>query len=467
VRAFEFGEACAAIPELENAARGLSGRVTAVVTDSRLAGPGTIFIALEGERGDGHQFVPDALARGALACIVRRGAVPRGAAAGRAIEVTEPLAVLGAIARFVRNRLACTVMAITGSIGKTTTKELLAAVLGHRFRTEKAPESFNNSIGVPLTVFRAAADTQYLVAEVGANHPGEISELAAILNPTVGMIVSIAPVHLEGFGSIAGVIEAKGELAAALPAGGALYLPADIPGLESFRRRTRARVKLFGEGAEIRGELVEADGRGLGFRVPGAGEFFLPGAFRHHLRSAVGVIAVALDCGLAPAEIREALRAFTFPRLRWQEEAVGGATFVLDCYNASPDAVHGALDAAAAVAGGRRRLFAVLGDMRELGAWSERYHQELGEDLAGRPIARVFLCGQEVAATYEALARRGCAGRAELYHEDRDRMACDIARAVRPGDVVLFKGSRKLKLEEVARKVKEIVNNGSPATQAR
>jgi UDP-N-acetylmuramoyl-tripeptide--D-alanyl-D-alanine ligase len=343
---------------------------------------------------------------------------------------------------------------ITGSIGKTTTKDILATVLACRYETEKAPQSFNNAIGVPLTIFRAGPETEVLVAELGANHPGEITRLAGVLAPTVGIIVSIAPVHLEGFGSLSGVIRAKGELAESLPPEGTLYLAGDVRGLEYFRARARCRLRLFGRGTETRGEVMSVSAEGVTFRVGDAGAFFLPGASRQHIGSAVGAIAVALDFGISPGEIREALLGFRMPPLRWEQEEVGGATFVLDCYNASPESVRSALEAATALAGGHRRLVTVIGDMRELGAASPCFHHDLGEVLADSAAASVYLFGEEVTATYEALRQRGFQGNAGVF-QDREALAREVARTLSPGDVVLFKGSRRLRLEEVARKVKE------------
>jgi UDP-N-acetylmuramoyl-tripeptide--D-alanyl-D-alanine ligase len=343
-------------------------------------------------------------------------------------------------------------------LGKTTTKDMLAAALAGRYVTEKAPASFNNALGVPLTIFRAGPRTEVLVSELGANHPGEIAHLARMLAPTAGIITSIAAVHLEGFGTIDGVIEAKGELAAALPPDGVLYLAGGMPGLSALRARARCLVKLFGPGTDTQGMVTATGPDGLTVRVGDHGEFFLPSADRQHLAGAVAAIAVALDVGLTAAEIRRGLQRFRMPPLRWQREEVGGSTFVLDCYNANPASVRGALEAASAIAGASRRLITVLGDMRELGSASGCYHRELGETLAATSVAKVFLCGEEVAATREALERSSFRGEVGLF-SDRDQLAREIARTIAPGDVIVFKASRTLKLEEVARKVKETVTN--------
>ncbi len=454
---FDLAGALLNVGELGRAA-GQQGHVTDVVVDSRKAGVGSLFVALEGETVDGHTYAGDALSRGAVACVVRRGRRPAGCAGDRCIEVEEPLKALAGLARYVRRRLTCRVVGITGSVGKTTTKDILAEILASRFKTEKAPESFNNALGVPLTIFRADAATEVLVGELGANRPGEIADLARILAPTIGIIVSIAPVHLEGFGSLEGVIEAKGELASALQPDARLYLAGGMPGLARFRSQAACEVRLFGEGTETEGGVTAAGQDGLAFRVGDYGEFFLPGASRQHLGSALAAISMALDLDVTPDEIRSGLERFRMPRLRWQQDTVGGATFLLDCYNASPTSVRVALEAAATLAGASRRLITVLGDMRELGSTSERYHRELGSLLADTAVAQVFLCGNEVAATRDVLKGGRFSGEVGLY-SDRERLACAIAHTITPGDVVLFKASRLLKLEEVARKVKEKVTN--------
>ncbi|HAK96070.1 MAG TPA: UDP-N-acetylmuramoyl-tripeptide--D-alanyl-D-alanine ligase [Planctomycetes bacterium] len=434
--------------------------VTGVATDSRGVRPGDLFVALEGERTDGHAHVPDAVARGAAACIVRRGfasdAVPPELLCG----VDDPCAALGALAGWVRRRLACRVIAITGSIGKTTTKDILAALLEGTYAVEKAQESFNNSIGVPLTVFRADARTSALVAEVGANHAGEIAGLCAILRPSDGMIVSIAPVHLEGFGSLDGIIRAKGELAAAIPPGGTLYLQAGMQGLERFRRIARCRVVLCGEGAAAP-EIVAVEDGGVRFRIGACGEMFLRDAAPAHVADAAAAICAALDWGVAPADIRARLDAFSMPRLRWQKVRAGGATLILDCYNANPEAVRAAVRGAEQLCA-RGRLIAVLGDMRELGGESARYHRELGEFLAGTSAAAVLLLGEEVAGAYDALRASGAGPEAALFR-DAEALAQAVARHVAPGDVVLFKASRSVRLEAVADRVKTLLDAGARA----
>ncbi|HNR98483.1 MAG TPA: UDP-N-acetylmuramoyl-tripeptide--D-alanyl-D-alanine ligase [Planctomycetota bacterium] len=434
--------------------------VTGVATDSRGVQPGDVFFALEGARADGHAHVPEAVARGAVACVVRRGfaheAVPPEALCG----VDDPRAALGVLAAWVRRRLTCRVLAITGSMGKTTTKDILAALLAGAYVVEKAPESFNNAIGVPLTVFRADARTSALVAEVGANHAGEIAGLCSILQPSDGMIVSIAPVHLDGFGSLDGVIRAKGELAAAVPSGGTLYLQAGMRGLERFRRLARCRTVICGEGAGAP-EIVALEEGGVRFRIPACGELFLRDAAPAHVAAASAAVCAALDWGVAPADVRERLAAFCMPRLRWQKVAAGGATLILDCYNANPEAVRAAVRGAEQLRGGGR-LIAVLGDMRELGAASARYHRELGEFLAETSAAAVLLFGEEVAAAYEALRASGAGFDTALFR-DAEALAQAVAQRVAPGDTVLFKASRGLRLEAVAERVKALLGAGARA----
>ena len=418
------------------------GLVTGITTDSREVAPGSLFVALEGGNTDGHLHVGEALSRGAVGCVVREGRSLSGVSEDRLVETDDPLGALAALARFVRRRLTCQVIGITGSLGKTTTKELLATILGGGFETAKAPRSFNNNIGVPLTLFQAGDTTEILVAELGANHPGEIADLVRILVPTIGVVVSIAPVHLEGFGSLEGVIRAKAELAAGMPPDGRLYLNAAMPGVEVFQAQATCPVTLFGEGTSTEGALLATDGEGITCRVGDHGAFRVPGASRQHLPSVVAAITVALDLGMEAATIRETLGGFSMPGLRWQKEEGGGASFILDCYNASPESVDGALEAAGEQVPPGGRLVLVLGDMRELGAASPRYHRELGHRLSESRAASIVLYGEEVEATYEALSASGFQGHAALFH-DRQEVVRHLERTVVAGDVVLFKGSRE------------------------
>ena len=451
---FQLEEALREVAQLRgrNGLRG--GLVAGIATDSRAVAPGTLFVALEGERTDGHRFVGEALARGAVGCVVRRGKRLNGVASDRLVDADDPLRALAGLAAFVRRRLSCRVIGITGSLGKTTTKEILGTILSARFETVRAPKSFNNAVGVPLTVFEATSSTEVLVAELGANHPGEIADLAGVLMPTIGVVVSIAPVHLEGFGSIEGVIRAKAELAAALPGDGVLHINGAVSGLEVFRARARCAVKLFGEGSDSGGRILAADAGGLTISVGRHGSFRIPGACRQHLTSAVGAIAVALDLGMEPEAVRAALNSFTMPGLRWQKERVGGVTFVLDCYNASPDSVRGALESAADLVEAGGRLVVVLGDMLELGDESVRFHREVGRLLGESSAGVICLHGERMRDAYEVLSGGRCQGETAFF-QDRDAMASWLTRNLAAGDVVLVKGSRGLRLEEVARKVKE------------
>ncbi len=441
------------------------GTIADVVIDSRKVREGSLFFALQGEKTDGRRFVNDAFSRGALCCIVQKKGGPaevqKPASDPRIVAAASPEAVLAGLGAYLRSRLSCRVIGITGSIGKTTAKDLLAALLASRYRTVKAPASFNNHLGVPLTLSRADARTEMLVAELGANHPGEIATLASCLKPDDGVIVEIAPVHLEGFGSLDGVVEAKGELAEVLPEHGRLFLDASLYGKERFIERARCRVCLFGRGTEFEYQFEGADGSGLRFRLRDAGGFFLPHAARQHLRSAAAAVAVALSLEMDPDRIRRTLREFTMPGLRWNREEIGGTLLISDCYNANPHSVEQAVRSTLQLAG-ERDVSLVLGDMLELGDAAQRYHAELGRFLAGTSAARVYLLGPAMQTAYQALTAGGFGGHAVHYGDThdpafRDALAEEIVRSCTGDAVVLFKASRRFALERIVSRVKELL----------
>lgn len=426
----------------------LTGTVTGITADSRQVSPGFIFVALPGTQVDGHDYVPKALAQGALCCLVKAGVPVKG---DRLVAVEDPLAVMGRMARVVRARMTGRVMGITGSLGKTTAKEILAWLLAGRYRTEKAPESFNNDLGVPLTIFRATADTEMLVAELGANHPGEIRALSNILKPDVSVITTIAPVHLEGFGSIAGVVAAKSEIAEAMSPDGTLFLNAAMTGVDEASRRAPCRVRYFGDGTDTEWTVLSEEAHGVSFRLRDHGDFFLAGGGAQHLTSAAAAMAVAFHCGLDADLVRRRLQAFAMPNLRWCIQEAGGCRMILDCYNASPDSVRAAVLSAVSLArGGRVAL--VLGDMLELGADSERYHHALGGFIADQPVDTVYLVGREVVAVKQGLQEKSYQG-SVAYGEEKDPFADAIARAAGRHDVILFKASRRCGLEALAKRV--------------
>ena len=423
-----------------------------VVIDSRQARPGSLFAALPGPRADGHDFAASAVAAGATAVLATR---PVGVPA---LIVPDVLAALAALARAVVDRLpGLTIAAITGSAGKTTTKDLAAQLIESLGPTVSPKNSYNNEQGHPLTVLRVTEQTRYLVAEMSARRPGHIAELCRISPPRLGVVLCVGHAHAGVFGSIDDVARAKAELPEALPADGVAVLSADDARVAAMADRTAARVVTFGRapGADYRAVGVAVDDAGRpGFTlVTGAGS--APVQLRlhgeHNVANALAAAALASQLGMDVADVAAGLSAAT-ARSRWRMEVTrrpDGVTVVNDAYNANPEAVSAALSAVAAMAAGGR-AFAVLGYMTELGAQAEELHEE-----AGRQAARAGLAGLVVVGDPSAPILTGAKGepswRGELLQvPDAEAAVAAVGRLVRPGDVVLVKASRAANLQRVA-----------------
>ncbi|MEJ8277762.1 UDP-N-acetylmuramoyl-tripeptide--D-alanyl-D-alanine ligase [Pseudonocardia spirodelae] len=441
--------------------------VTAVEFDSRRVGPGGLFLALPGARADGHDFAAGAVARGATAVLAGRE-VDAPAVVVPPVEVRDAhtylgavdpdgtgaavLAGLGRLARHVLGALpGLAVVGVTGSAGKTSTKDLLAAVLAPLGPTVAPPESFNNELGTPYTALRADASTRHLVLEFSARGTGHIAALCAVAPPRIGVVLNVGSAHLGEFGSRAAIAQAKGELVEALPPGdlpggrgGVAVLNADDELVAAMRGRTSARVVTFGrgEGADVRAADVVLDaGRARFTLLTPAGS--APVALRlvgeHQVSNALAAAAVALELGATPDGIAEALSAAT-PASRWRMEVTDradGLTVVNDAYNANPESVRAALSALSALAGPERRTWAVLGPMAEIGDGAPAEHAAVAE-RARADGARVLAVG---APDYGAVAE---------HVGDVDAALQRLRAEARPGDVVLVKASRSAGLERVA-----------------
>jgi UDP-N-acetylmuramoyl-tripeptide--D-alanyl-D-alanine ligase len=422
--------------------------VQRVVIDSREAAAGALFVALSGEHADGHDYAEAAIKAGAVAILAGRNvSVPH-------VRVTDPLAALGALAAYHRRQLTATVVGVTGSAGKTGTKDLLAALLGKVGPTVAPPGSYNNDIGLPLTVLSATGDTRFLVLEMGARGAGDIDRLCAVAAPEVGVVLNVGSAHLGKFGSREAIARAKGELAE--NASALAVLNAADPLVAGMANRARAQVQTFavaqgdfGIRADVVADQVEvgADGRpSFRLRADGADapvSLRLVGA--HHVANAAAAATVALTSGMSIEEVAEALSSAE-PVSRWRmevSERADGVTVVNDAYNANPESMRAALDALTAMSdGGRRRCWAVLGQMLELGESSEAEHIAVGQYAAGLGAVEVVTVdAPEIADGAGPRAHRvsGVAQAAAL-----------LEGLVSPGDIVLVKASRGARLERVA-----------------
>jgi UDP-N-acetylmuramoyl-tripeptide--D-alanyl-D-alanine ligase len=433
-----------------------AARVTGSVEfDSRQVGPGGLFVALAGERTDGHRFAAAAVAAGAVGVLAAR---PVGVPA---VLVDEPGAALGRLAAAVLARLpGLVVVGVTGSSGKTSTKDLIAQLLGRHGPTVAPPGSFNNELGHPYTVLRSTVDTRYLVLEYSARGIGHIAALCRIAPPRIAAVLNVGSAHLGEFGSRDAVAAAKGELVEALPpaaAGGVAVLTADDPRVLAMAGRTAARVVTVGRSADVdvRAEEVRLDalGRPAYRLVTPAGsvdvQLGLYGA--HHVPNSLSAAAVALQLGLPLPDVAAGLAAAR-PLSRWRMEVTERADGVLvvnDAYNANPESMRAALAALAAMSGGRRS-WAVLGPMGELGGGAEAEHAALGRAAAESGVDRLVVVGPAAAATHAAAAAERSWKGESVHVPDAGAALQVLRREVRPGDVVLVKASRAVGLERVA-----------------
>jgi UDP-N-acetylmuramoyl-tripeptide--D-alanyl-D-alanine ligase len=436
-------------------------RVTGpVIADSRTVVPGALFVALPGERVDGHDFAAGAVASGAVAVLAARDVgVP-------AVLVPDPLTALGTLARAVLDRLrdTVTVIAVTGSVGKTTTKDLVAALLARQGPTVAPPGSFNNELGLPLTVAQVGTDTRFAVAEMGARGPGHIRYLCRIAPPRIGVVLNVGSAHAGEFGGREATARAKGELVEELPADGVAVLNADDPLVRAMADRTRARVVLVGTGPEsqIRAERIRVDDFArASFRLctpRGDAEVGLRLAGEHQVSNALAAAAVALETGMSVSAVAEELgRIDSVSRWRMEiTERSDGVVVVNDSYNANPESMKAALTASAAIAGRSRRLWAVLGEMLELGEGSGDDHVRIGALAREVGVDRLIAVGPGGLPYAEGFSTGyartvGLGPEPPVWRVADGGSALEVLRArLEPGDVVVIKASRAVRLDRVA-----------------
>lgn len=430
--------------------------VRGVSIDSRTTRAGEVFVALAGERTDGHAHVASAARAGAAMALVARAsdvhpAPPDGFVM---VEVGDPIVALARLAADYRDTLTGTlVIGVTGSAGKTTTTRLISAALSARLRGSHPAASFNNAIGVPVTVLRARPDDAFLVCEVGTSSPGEIESLARILRPDVAAITGIGRAHIERLGSVDGVAREKSSLLRHMRAGSrALALaPAPCPALEPWLAGI-AGLARFGtdRSADLRLDGVEVRADGVRFSACGA-VWSLPMLGAHNASNALIAIAIARHAGLSDDEIRRGLASAHPPAMRLEPCAVGGIRFINDAYNANPESIRAAIETLASIPWEGRRVL-VLGDMLELGAASDDAHREVLQHAARTPgIGAVLTLGPAMAAAAGSMPRRDVPTRAVQGVEPLadDAAAERVAARLRPGDLVLLKGSRGMRVERV------------------
>ncbi len=410
--------------------------------DSRTLAPGDLFFALRGPNHDGHGFVEDALRRGAVAAVV-----DHPVSSGELLVVADTLAAMERLACWARAKWGGQVVGVTGSAGKTTTKDVIAQLLAVEMAVGKTAGNLNNQVGLPLSILRLPEEARAAVLEIGMNHPGEIRRLAGIARPNVGVVTNVGFAHAEFFDSADGVALAKRELIEGLPADGVAVLNADDARVASFREIHRGPVVTFGTSpeADVRPAQVDFTPGGIRFRL-GRTDFECSLVGRHGLLNVLAGIAVAGVFGIAPERLTEAVKALAPGKMRGERFTHAGITILNDCYNSNPEAVRAMLDVLRETPA--RRRVAVLGEMLELGRWSEPLHRDVGSYAAA--------CGVNVLVGIRGAARRmveeavrsGLPAGAAFFFEDPAAAGDFLRTLLTEGDAVLFKGSRGTQVEK-------------------
>lgn len=423
--------------------------VTGIQSDSRRISKGELFIALKGERTDGHAYVKTALACGAVAVLVSQPMPPQIPA----IMVEDTMRAYGAIAAGYRAFLGITVVGITGSVGKTTTKEMTACALEQNFRTAKTEGNQNNQLGLPMTIMNMPADTQLAVLEMGMNHAGEMAYLASIARPNIAVITNIGTMHIEQLGTREGILKAKLEITRGLAPDGVCVFNGDEPLLWNIRDSGTHRKYYFGiENSAcdvIANDLQELDD-GMRFRVTGFGhqfEMFVPVMGRHTVYNTLAAVTVALLLRVKPEKLQAQLCSFHNTGMRQKIYTKNGVTIIEDCYNAGPESTEAALNVLAGIKTTGRRI-AVLGDMLELGNRSAAEHYRIGR-LAVKAADMLFTYGQHSLRTVTGAITGGMNPKNTEHFDTHEDLAHVLKMRVNEGDVVLFKGSRGMKMERV------------------
>lgn len=432
---------------LEGVSASLSG-IARITTDSRQVRPGDAFWALQGERFDAHDFVMDAIAAGADLAIVDEAhadlAAPR-------LIVPSTLQAYARLAAWIRNQSDALVIGVTGSAGKTTTREMVYATLSEQYTGLRSAKNHNNQFGLPQTLFELRRTDEFAVVELGASRGGEIRDLCQTARPEVGLITSIGKAHCHTFGGIEGIIEAKGELLEALPATGFAVLPGDDPIVRAMAQRAACPVIFVGEHQQnhLWPVQVRAGADALRFRLNGQ-DYAVPVIGRHFLTSALIAIAVAREIGMDSAAIARGLARFEQVDGRCQPRQIGPWTVIDDTYNASPSAMSAALTLLRDVDfGGTGRRIAVVGDMLELGEIAAEEHESLGRQAAKAGVDALLIYGQHADDVARGARAGGLTSGRIAATQDPEILRMLLDCWLEPGDTVLVKGSRSMRMERV------------------
>ena len=423
--------------------------IQTICTDSRNIRRESLFIAIKGDTFDGHEYLQKAADGGSVAALVHSpvAAAPCGMSL---ILVDNTRKAMGRLAHFVRSRFGPCVIGIGGSNGKTSTKHLVDSVLGKKLRGTRSDKSFNNDIGVPLTLFAAGADDDYVVVEMGTNHAGEMSVLTRIAEPDIAIIMNAAPEHLEGLGNLDGVRKEEASIIEHLRPHGLLVVNGDDPALLSHVAEYPGKRVTFGlsPGCDLRAQDIHCRLEGTCFRVNGGPVLSVPLVGRHFAVNALAAIAVAQHMGLSAGDISDGLGTASSPEMRMEVQRVGDITVLNDAYNANPASMSAALETFASLELPGRRV-AILGGMRELGPTSQQLHWELGAAVAKAGIDVLLCLGDLAGDIAEGALAAGMPVASVHRFADAKETQIALPLLVRDGDTLLLKGSRGVHVEQV------------------
>lgn len=424
-----------------------NGPITRIETDSRRIQSGDLFWALQGKRHDGHKFIKQSVTAGASLCVVaaeqgRRLDCPR-------VEVDDTLSALWRLANWYRKQFDVLVIGVTGSVGKTTTRRLITAVLSSRFAGMESPKNYNNEFGVPLSLLEIEGHHEFAVIELGASRTGDIAALTAVAQPEVGVITAIGPSHLDEFESIENIIRTKSELLSALPESGFAVLNGDDRNIRNMIDRANCPVILVGEkeSNDLRATGIVVDNGWLGVHIEET-EFRVPITGRHNVSSVLIAVAIGRQIGMSDKEINQGLRTFSAAPGRCRPLQIGPWTVIDDTYNANPKSMSAACRTIRDWRTEASRIL-VLGDMLALGSWSDDFHRLLGEEVVRSKVDKLIAVGSQ-AALVAGNARRlgmdaGCLGACRDHELALLLLDCWL----KPGDVILVKGSRGMRMEAI------------------
>ncbi|MFC1604932.1 UDP-N-acetylmuramoyl-tripeptide--D-alanyl-D-alanine ligase [Planctomycetota bacterium] len=431
---------------------------TGVSTDSRTIKTGDCFFAIVGENFDGHDYVADAFAKGAVCAVISKDFDKEEFADKCFLKVEDTIRALGDLAREYRRQAGYKVVAITGSAGKTTTRQIIYHVLSRHFRVYQSPGSFNNHIGLPLTMLGAGSDDQIVITELGSNHPGEISYLTRIAEPDIAVVTNVHPAHLEGFGDLQTIIQEKSSISEGLKSDGVLIINADFEKLVDACRAKGLRFTTFGksDGSDYRAGNIHPDGSTNRFTIDGA-EVYLPLAGPGNVENALAAWAVCSTLGLTIDDFAQAIETLSPVSMRTELLQIGTLTVLSDCYNANPASMTNALDILASLdPTGQRRLVFICGDMAELGRQTKRLHTELGRNIAQAGVQLLLAVGKFAKIAAEAAQANAEYDLKIKCFKDTVSAYNNLHEFIKDYDIILVKGSRVAKLEMLVDKLNEL-----------